>query len=200
MSLRYAPLTIALVVINILVYGADQLSPQYGDSGVHRLMFLGAIIPELVARGEYYRIVTAGFLQFNLAHIGFNMYALTQAGMVVENIWGSGRFAIIYFAALIAGGIAAYESTIHTVAITAGASGAIMGLFGAIFALGLKVPRLRRTLVGWALFPIIATLAVGFTQPGISNAGHIGGVIAGAIVGFALPAVRLRNDEMEEGA
>jgi len=200
MSLRYAPLTIALVVINILVYGADQLSPQYGDSGVHRLMFLGAIIPELVARGEYYRIVTAGFLQFNLAHIGFNMYALTQAGMVVENIWGSGRFAIIYFAALIAGGIAAYESTIHTVAITAGASGAIMGLFGAIFALGLRVPRLRRTLVGWALFPIIATLAVGFTQPGISNAGHIGGVIAGAIVGFALPAVRLRNNEMEEGA
>ena len=200
MSLRYAPLTIVLVVINIFVYGADQLSPQYGDSGVHRLMFLGAIIPELVARGEYYRIVTAGFLQFNLAHIGFNMYALTQAGMVVENIWGSGRFAIIYFAALIAGGIAAYESTIHTVAITAGASGAIMGLFGAIFALGLKVPRLRRTLVGWALFPIIATLAVGFTQPGISNAGHIGGVIAGAIVGFALPAVRLRNDEMEEGA
>jgi len=200
MSLRYAPLTIALVVINILVYGADQLSPQYGDSGVHRLMFLGAIIPELVARGEYYRIVTAGFLQFNLPHIGFNMYALTQAGMVVENIWGSGRFAIIYFVALIAGGIAAYESTIHTVAITAGASGAIMGLFGAIFALGLKVPRLRRTLVGWALFPIIATLAVGFTQPGISNAGHIGGVIAGAIVGFALPAVRLRNNEMEEGA
>jgi len=200
MSLRYAPLTIALVVINILVYGADQLSPQYGDSGVHRLMFLGAIIPELVARGEYYRIVTAGFLQFNLPHIGFNMYALTQAGMVVENLWGSGRFAVIYFVALIAGGIAAYESTIHTVAITAGASGAIMGLFGAIFALGLKVPRLRRTLVGWALFPIIATLAVGFTQPGISNAGHIGGVIAGAIVGFALPAVRLRNNEMEEGA
>jgi len=198
MSLRYAPLTIALVVINIVVYGADQLSPQYGDSGVHRLMFLGAIIPELVARGEYYRIVTAGFLQFNLPHIGFNMYALTQAGMLVENLWGSGRFAIIYFAALIAGGIAAYESTIHTVAITAGASGAIMGLFGAIFALGLKVPRLRRTLVGWALFPIIATLAVGFTQPGISNAGHIGGVIAGAIVGFALPAVRLRNNDLEE--
>ncbi|HET9342731.1 MAG TPA: rhomboid family intramembrane serine protease [Candidatus Eremiobacteraceae bacterium] len=200
MSLRYAPVTIALVVINILVYGADQLSPQYGDSGVHRLMFLGAIIPELVARGEYYRIVTAGFLQFNLQHIAFNMYAMTQAGMVVENIWGSGRFAIIYFSALIAGGIAAYESTIHTADITAGASGAIMGLFGAIFALGLRVPRLRRTLVGWALFPILATLAVGFTQPGISNAGHIGGVIAGAIVGFALPATRLRKDDVEESA
>jgi rhomboid protease GluP len=197
MSLRYAPVTIALVVVNLLVYGADQLSPQYGDSGVHRLMFLGAIIPDLVAHGEYYRLLTSGFLQFNLPHIGFNMYALSQAGMVVENIWGSTRFAVIYFAALIAGGIVAYVSTIHTGDITAGASGAIMGLFGAIFALGLKVPRLRRTLVGWALFPIIATLAVGFTQPGISNAGHIGGVIAGAIVGFALPAARLRNNQEE---
>lgn len=191
MSLRYAPVTIALVVINLLVYGADQLTPEYDHAGVHQLMILGAIIPDLVTRGEYYRIITSGFLQFNLAHIGFNMYALTQAGMVVENIWGSGRFTIIYFAALIVGGIAAYETTIHTVAVTAGASGAIMGLFGAIFALGLKVPRLRRTLVGWALFPIIATLSVGLTTKGISNADHIGGLIAGALVGFALPAARL---------
>lgn len=198
MSLRYAPVTIALVVINLLVYGADQLSPAYGDTGLHRLMLLGAIIPELVARGEYYRIITSGFLQFNLPHIGFNMYALMQAGMLVENIWGSGRFAVIYFAALIAGGIAAYESTIHSVAVTAGASGAIMGLFGAIFALGMKVPRLRKTLVGWALFPIIATLSVGLTTQGISNADHIGGLIAGAIFGFALPAARLRDPVEEE--
>jgi len=198
MSLRYAPVTIALVVINLLVYGADQFTPEYGNSGVHQLMLLGAIIPDLVAHGEYYRIVTSGFLQFNLAHIGFNMYALTQAGMVVENIWGSGRFAAIYFAALIVGGIAAYVSTIHSPAITAGASGAIMGLFGAIFALGLKVPKLRQTLVGWALFPIIATLSVGLTTKGISNADHIGGLIAGALVGFALPAARLRDQVEEE--
>lgn len=198
MSLRYAPVTIALVVINLLIFGADQLTPEYGQTGVHQLMILGAIIPELVTRGEYYRIITSGFLQFNLPHIGFNMYALTQAGMVVENIWGSGRFTVIYFAALIVGGIAAYETTIHTVEITAGASGAIMGLFGAIFALGLKVPRLRRTLVGWALFPIIATLSVGLTTQGISNADHIGGLIAGAVVGFALPAARLRDPIEEE--
>ena len=200
MSLRHAPVTIALVVINILVFLADQLSPMYDDTGLHRLMVLGAIIPALIQQGEYYRIVTSGFLHFGIQHIALNMYALTQAGMVVENLWGSGRYSVIYFVALIAGGIAAFETTIGSAVPTAGASGAIMGLFGAIFALGLKTPRLRRTLVGWALFPIIATLAVGFTIPGISNAGHIGGVIAGAIVGFALPAVRLRGNGMEEGA
>ena len=197
MSLRNAPVTIALVVINILVFIADQLSPSDAASGLHRLMIAGAIIPDLVRHGEYYRIVTAGFLQFSVMHIAGNMYALTQAGMVVENLWGSGRYAFIYFAALLAGGIAAYETTLGSGDVTAGASGAIMGLFGAIFALGMKVPRLRGVLAGWAIFPIVATLAVGFSNPGISNAGHIGGVIAGAIVGFALPPARLRRQAEE---
>jgi rhomboid protease GluP len=193
MSLRHAPVTIALVVVNIIVFIADQLSPEYDHTGLHTLMVLGAIIPELIRQGEYYRIVASGFLHFGLSHIALNMYALTQAGMVVENLWGSGRFAVIYFAAMLAGGIAAYETTLGTSVPTAGASGAIMGLFGAIFALGMKVPRLRSALAGWAVFPIVATLAVGFTVPGISNAGHIGGVIAGAVIGFTLPPARLRE-------
>ena len=185
MSLRYAPLTIALVVVNVVVFLIDDLS-------AHRLIALGAIVPILIAHGQYYRIITAGFLHFGLMHIGFNMYALTQAGMVVENFYGSARFLAIYSIALIAGGLAAYYTTIGTEEITAGASGAIMGLFGALLALGIKTPQLRGTLVGWALFPIIATLSVGFTTPGISNAGHIGGVIAGAIAGFILPSRALR--------
>jgi rhomboid protease GluP len=191
MSLRHAPLTIALLAINIVVFAADQLS---GNT----LLALGAIIPDAVARGEYYRIVTAGFLQFNVMHIAFNMYALAQAGMVVENLYGSTNFFIIYMVALVAGGVAAYVTTIGTQDVTAGASGAIMGLFGALAALGLKTPQLRQTLLNWALFPIVATLAVGFTTTGISNAGHIGGVIAGAIVGLILPARRMlaRRDDV----
>lgn len=193
MSLRYAPLTIVLLALNIVIFLADQFSPADSSNGLHQLMLLGAIIPQAVQSGEYYRIVTAGFLQFNIQHIAFNMYALTQAGMVVENLYGSLSFLVIYMTALVVGGIAAYETTIGTEAVTAGASGAIMGLFGALAALGLKTPRLRQTMLNWALFPIIATLAVGFTVLGISNAGHIGGVIAGAIVGFVIPARGLRN-------
>ena len=191
MSLSKAPFTIALLVINIIVFGLDQLSAQDPRSGLHQFMLLGAIIPDAVAAGQYYRIITSGFLQFSISHIAFNMYALTQAGMVVENLWGSPNFLLIYMSALIVGGVAAYETTIGTGNVTAGASGAIMGLFGALAALGVKTPRLRQTLLQWALFPIVATLAVGFTTPGISNAGHIGGVIAGAIVGFVLPTRRM---------
>lgn len=195
MSLSRAPLTIFFLVANIAVFLVDQLSPYDPSAGFHKIMAHGAIVPQAIDSGQYYRIITAGFLQFNFTHIAFNMYALTQAGMVVENLYGSVNFFIIYMVALVAGGIAAYETTIGTQEVTAGASGAIMGLFGALAALGLKTPVLRRTLLNWALFPIIATLAVGFTAPGISNAGHIGGVVAGAIAGFLLPASRLRGIE-----
>lgn len=190
MSLSRAPLTIALLAANILIFIVDYYILGHGDTGP--LMAAGAIVPKAVADGEYYRIVTAAFLHFNIAHIAFNSYALAQAAMVVENIYGTARFAVIYAIALLCGGVFAYESTIGTNDVTAGASGAIMGLFGAMAALGLKTPPLRRTLLSWALLPIVATLAYGLTNPGISNAGHIGGVVGGAIAGFLIPAARLR--------
>ena len=194
-SLSRAPVTIALIVANVVVFVVDMLTPADQGNGLHRLMLAGAIIPQAVQAGEYYRIVTAGFLQFSITHIAFNMYALSQAGMVVENFYGSVTFFAIYAAALVSGGIAAYEWTLGSDAVTAGASGAIMGLFGAIFALGVKTPALRQSLVRWAAFPIIATLVVGFTSPNISNAGHIGGLLMGAVLGFVLPARRLRQIE-----
>jgi rhomboid protease GluP len=189
-SLARAPLTIALLIVNWIVFIIDYYVLGHGDIGP--LMAAGAIIPAQVAAGEYYRIVTSGFLHFNIMHIAFNSYALAQAGMVVENIYGSRRFALIYAIALLAGGVVAYESTIGTDTATAGASGAIMGLFGAMAALGLKMPQLRQTLLSWAIFPIVATLAIGFSNPGISNAGHIGGVIGGALAGYFIPPARLR--------
>lgn len=196
MSLRNAPLTIALLVVNWLIFVVDFFILGRGDIGP--LMRAGAIVPQLVAGGQYYRIFTAGFLHFSIMHIAFNSYALAQAGMVVENLYGTMRFAAIYFIALVAGGVLAYETTIGTEAMTAGASGAIMGLFGAMAALGLKTPPLRRTLLNWALFPIFATLFVGFSNPGISNAGHIGGVIGGALAAFIIPPARLRIRRQED--
>jgi rhomboid protease GluP len=196
MSLGRAPVTIALLATNILVFLIDYVVLGHGDVGP--LMAAGAIVPDAVAQGEYYRIFTAGFLHFSLMHIGLNMYALAISGMLCETLFGSARFSVIYFAALVAGGVLAYETSIGTQTVTAGASGAIMGLFGAIAALGIKTPPLRRTLVNWALFPIIATLLVGFTSQGISNAGHVGGLIAGAIAGFILPARVRARGEMQQ--
>jgi rhomboid protease GluP len=189
-SIARAPVTIALLAACWIVFIIDFWVLGGGQNGP--LTVAGAIFPDAVSAGQYYRLITYGFLHGGVLHIALNSYALAQAGMVVENVYGSARFAAIYAAGLIAGGIAAYVTTLHTQEYTLGASGAIMGLFGAMAALGLKIPRLRQTLLGWAAFPIIATLAYGFMNPGISNAGHIGGVIAGGIAGFVLGPTGLR--------
>ena len=97
---------------------------------------------------------------------------------------------MIYTVALIGGGIAAYFYTIGTNDVTAGASGAIMGVFGAMGILAIKLPPLRRELAQAAIVPIILTLGYGFFNPNISNAAHIGGVICGAVMAALLTPAR----------
>jgi len=150
------------------------------------LMLAGAIIPSAIESGQWWRLFTGAFLHFNVAHIGFNTYALFQAGTFVEFAFGSWRYGLIYLVALVVGDVAAFETTRGTGGITAGASGAIMGVFGAMAVLGLKLPALRGQLLRAAILPIALTLGYGFMNPGISNAAHIGGVLAGAVVALAL--------------
>lgn len=181
-----APLTISVIVICWIVFALDHVLDSRGGA-FGPLMVLGAIIPSEVQAGQWWRIFTAGFLHFNLAHIFFNSYALLQAGSFVEFAFGTARYSVIYFGALIVGGIAAYWSTLGTPeTLTAGASGAIMGVFGAMAVLAFKLPALRGALLRSALLPIILTLGYGFTNPYISNAGHIGGVLAGALLALPL--------------
>jgi rhomboid protease GluP len=192
-SPRGAPVTAGLLFVIWLVFLLDLLSP-HSPLGLGRFMQAGAIVPSEILAGQWWRIVAYGFLHFGWLHILFNSYALFQAGVFVEYVYGSPRYALIYTVALVGGGIAAYISTIGTSEITAGASGGIMGVFGAMAVLALKLPPLRRELFQAAVIPIILTLGYGFFSPGISNAGHIGGVICGALMaGFLTPE---RGEEM----
>lgn len=191
MSPRSAPFTTAMIGICWLVFVLDWLSPH--TNGLGSLMIAGAIIPQAVLQGQWYRLVTSGFLHFNLMHILFNSYALFQAGVFVEYVYGSSRYAVIYLAALIGGGIAAYMTTIGSMQVTAGASGAIMGVFGAMAVLAFKLPPLRRELFQAAILPIALTLGYGLFNQGISNAGHIGGLITGVVVAALITPVRGRD-------
>jgi rhomboid protease GluP len=190
-SPKSAPVTSWLLFIFWLVFLLDQLSTHGAPLGT--LMLAGAIIPSKILAGQWWRLFTYGFLHFNIIHILFNSIALFQAGVFVEYVYGSSRYAAIYFVALIGGGIAAYVTTVGTNSITAGASGAIMGIFGAMVILGLKLPPLRRELVQAAIVPIILTLGYGFFNSNISNAGHFGGVICGAAVAAFLTPARGRE-------
>lgn len=177
-----------MLAICWLVFFFDLVTARGANLGP--IAVLGVIYAPAIQHGQWWRLFTYGFIHFGWAHIFFNSYALFQVGWLVEYIYGSARYALIYIGALLGGGVAAYYSTIHTQIPTAGASGAIMGVFGAMAVLGLKIAPLRGTLLRNALLPIALTLGYGFTNPGISNAGHIGGVITGAALAFALRPAR----------
>jgi membrane associated rhomboid family serine protease len=143
-----------------------------------------------VADGDYWRLVTAGFLHFNLWHIAFNMYALYILGSMLEPAIGHVRFALIYLAALLAGSFGALIVTPDS--LTVGASGAVFGLFGAAIlemrSRGVDV--MATGLPLWLGINLIFT----FTFNGISVGGHIGGLIGGALAGVAIAELDKRRN------
>lgn len=137
--------------------------------------------PHGVAFGEFWRLFTAMFLHYGLIHLLFNMWALWLLGPYLERTLGSARFLALYLIAGIGGNVAAY--VFQPFSLTAGASGAIFGLFAALFVIN---RRLGRDNSGVITLLVINLLMV-FVIPSISLAGHVGGLITGGLVmlGFA---------------
>jgi membrane associated rhomboid family serine protease len=135
--------------------------------------------PGGISAGEYYRLVTSMFLHVGLLHLLTNMWALWVLGRTLEAVLGPVRFLALYMVAGLGGSVAVYLFTPDTGA--AGASGAIFGLFAALFII---LKRLKRDTS--SIIPLLViNLAISFL-PGISLAAHIGGLVTGAIVAFAL--------------
>jgi membrane associated rhomboid family serine protease len=143
---------------------------------------------------DYWRLVTSGFLHAGPIHILFNMYLLWLLGNLLEPTLGSGRFAALYFTALLwgaFGALVAVEPNISTV----GASGAVFGLMGAA-AVEQRARGINpfKTDIGVL---ILLNLVLSFALSGISIGGHIGGLVGGVLVGAAfLAADRMRRREL----
>jgi membrane associated rhomboid family serine protease len=143
---------------------------------------------------DYWRLVTSGFLHAGPIHILFNMYLLWLLGNLLEPTLGSGRFAALYFTALLwgaFGALVAVEPNISTV----GASGAVFGLMGAA-AVEQRARGINpfKTDIGVL---ILLNLVLSFALSGISIGGHIGGLVGGVLVGAAfLGADRMRRREL----
>jgi membrane associated rhomboid family serine protease len=135
-----------------------------------------------VGGGQWYRMITAGFLHYGLFHVAINMYALWILGRAVEHIGGRLRFGIIYGVSLMVGSLAAL--VLSPTALTAGASGAIFGLMGAIFMVqrAQGIGFLESPLLGVLLLNLVFTFGFG----GISIGGHIGGLFGGGLAGWIL--------------
>jgi membrane associated rhomboid family serine protease len=185
--------TYALIAINVVVFLAELVSgvSLLGNSfGGSKIILHGALYGPFVAGGDYWRLVTSGFLHFNLWHIAFNMYALYILGTMLEPAIGHVKFALIYFVALLAGSFGALVVNPHS--LTVGASGAVFGLFGAAI-LEMRARGIDPMSTGLPLWLGI-NLVFSFTFNGISVGGHIGGLIGGALAGVAVAELGKRRD------
>ena len=170
--------TNVIIAVNVGVFllglaRGNDVSNGRGDLSLR----LGLAADFINADHEYYRLITSGFLHFGIIHLGFNMLVLYRMGEVLENGIGKLRFSAVYLAAMLAGSCGALIADPN--ALTAGASGAVYGLFGAL-ALGLR----SRGASVWqsGIGPLIAiNLLLTFTISGISAGGHIGGLVGGGL-------------------
>ncbi len=192
--------TYALIAINVIAFLAEGSynvgSGASGGTVYHKGALLGSsTLPgwadQGVAHGQWWRIVTGGFLHAGFLHIFMNMLALYWIGIALEPAIGSLRFAIIYGVSLLAGSLGALLVSPHTP--TVGASGAVFGLLGALAveyrARGISLAESQLGIV------IVLNLVFSFTIPGISWGGHIGGLIGGALAMSAFHmGARLRSE------
>ena len=147
-----------------------------------------------MADGEYWRLWTVTLLHGNELHLFFNMYALYLSGRIVERWYGSLPFLAFYLVCAAAGSIGSFVFGGDVPSV--GASGAVFGMFGLLLAAGRihhPVDRQGRALVGQLGMLIVLNLAFGFIVPGIDNAAHLGGLVAGLWLGALLPPTRVQT-------
>jgi membrane associated rhomboid family serine protease len=143
----------------------------------------------LVASGEWWRILTSAFFHLGLIHLGFNMYVLYLYGPIVERMYGRLEYAAIYL--LCAAGGSVLTILVDPRQFAAGASGAIFGIIGLLFAVSRRhhavVGREGRAMMAGIGTYLVFLLVFTFVVPGISWTGHLGGLLVGALIGFLLP-------------
>jgi membrane associated rhomboid family serine protease len=187
-SARRPEVTLALIAVNVVAFLAEgnvTVTGQPTNSVYEEGALIGSLAgqPTLgVAHGEWWRIVTSGFLHANLLHIAFNMYVLYVLGQMLEPVLGRVRFSIIYAVSLLAGSLGALLVTPHSP--TVGASGAVFGLMGAaaVEMRSRQIPVMQSGVGGL----ILINLIISFTLSGISWGGHVGGLIGGALAATAI--------------
>jgi membrane associated rhomboid family serine protease len=173
---------------NILIFLLMALAG--GSTNESTLMAFGVKSNPAIARGEWWRFITPIFIHIGMLHLFFNSYALWIVGPQVEKLYGAARFVILYVLTGVAGVYASYFY--HPQSESAGASGAIFGLFGVLLVFGVRyrnsIPPFFKRAVGTGVLPVIViNLIIGFTIPAIDNSAHLGGLLAGAALAALVP-------------
>ncbi|MCR5674426.1 MAG: rhomboid family intramembrane serine protease [Lachnospiraceae bacterium] len=179
---RRSPVTFLLVAVNIVVFVLETIAG--GSTKTQVALLFGAQTTPHLAAGQYWRLFTAMFLHFGITHLACNMISLINLGPAIERVYGKARYLCIYFCAGLAGNLLTVGWEMHTqeFAVSAGASGAIFGLFGAYAALAL-IPSMRQFLsLRGIVITLVLNLAYGMTYRSVNMAAHAGGMIGGALI------------------
>lgn len=185
------PATSILIGVNLLVFATmlwNGAGLWHSDNGVQ--LAWGANFGPATKDGEWWRLGSALFLHFGLFHLAMNMLSLWDGGRLVERMFGTGRFLLIYCASGLAGNLLSLIAQGDR-AVSGGASGAIFGVYGAFMGFvwlyrdSLRRSEFKRLFWGAAIFSAI-TIVLGLQVTGIDNAAHVGGLLGGILAGLAL--------------
>ena len=159
-----------------------------GGYSTEKLVLFGANYGPFVKNGEIYRLIACMFLHVGIIHIGLNMYSLYIVGPKVEDFFGKWKFLLIYFLSGISASL--LSISLNDNVISAGASGAIFGLFGALIYFGYNYRGYIGNIIKSQIMPIVIyNLLIGFFIPGIDMYGHIGGLIGGLLTANMLGTI-----------
>lgn len=191
LPVRYKPeavCTVGLIVVNVAVF---MIMTMFGDTedAVFMLQHGAMYEPFVIEQHEYYRMFTCLFLHFGIDHLLNNMVMLGALGWNLEQEIGKARFLAIYFVSGIAGNILSlfYDLSMENPAVSAGASGSIFGLMGALlYVVILNRGRLGRLSGRGMLIMVALSLYFGFASSGVDNLAHIGGLVSGFILAALL--------------
>ena len=183
---------VGLLLVMMLRYGGEVAFTQDAE----QMQRMGCLVPALFRAGEYWRLITYGYLHFGLLHIGFNMLALSQVGPMLEHEIGTARFFAVYTLTLMAGGGADLLLRANPWVHVAGASGALFGLIGfglsyCHFSGGSLRSNFRGFFIQWAIYGFVFGYALR-----LDNVAHGGGFVAGAVLGFLIERERLHRERL----
>ena len=189
-TMREFPATTILTAINVIVFTLMVLaSGSFWEFTGRTLYYFGGNYGPATLTGDYWRLVTAGFVHGGLLHIGFNMWCLWYLGQLSERLFGSWITFAVYMLTGVSGAL--LSVAVHPTILEIGASGAVFGIAGAILS-GIKFGSVavssgqKRQIISSMIFFVIFNLAFGAAIPGIDNWCHLGGLISGLIFGVPL--------------
>jgi membrane associated rhomboid family serine protease len=165
-----------LIALNVVIFVICVVQARnIGDDTGSDWFYRGTLIPAAVALGEWWRVVTSGFLHLGIVHVAANMFSLYIIGLPLERLLGRVRFLVVYLLSLLGGSLSVMLFA-PAVSSAAGASGAIFGLMGALVVTFRRFKFSLQQLVGVLAINLIIT----FVVSGISWQAHLGGLVVGA--------------------